>query len=36
MLRYWQRRWGRPATPLLWSHATYLILLDDLGRLPAS
>lgn len=36
MLRYWQRRWGQSACPLLWSHAMHLILLDDLGRLPTS
>ncbi len=34
MLRYWRRRWGHTATPLLWSHAMHLILLDHLGRLP--
>ncbi|MBV9367546.1 MAG: hypothetical protein JOY89_25180 [Solirubrobacterales bacterium] len=34
MLRHWQRRWGKTATPLLWSHAMHLILLDDLGRPP--
>ena len=31
MLAYWQRRWGRTATPLLWSHAMHLILLSDLA-----
>jgi isomaltose glucohydrolase len=30
MLAYWQRRWGKTATPLLWSHAMHLTLLDDL------
>jgi GH15 family glucan-1,4-alpha-glucosidase len=33
MLRYWRQRWGHTATPLLWSHAMHLVLLDDLGRL---
>jgi hypothetical protein len=33
MLRYWRQRWGQTATPLLWSHAMHLVLLDDLGRL---
>jgi len=27
----WVRRWGPPATPLLWSHAMYLVLVDALG-----
>lgn len=31
MLRYWRQRWGHTATPLLWSHAMHLVLLDDLG-----
>jgi GH15 family glucan-1,4-alpha-glucosidase len=31
MLAYWQQRWGQTATPLLWSHAMHLILLDDLA-----
>jgi GH15 family glucan-1,4-alpha-glucosidase len=35
MLRYWRRRWGQTATPLLWSHAMHLVLLDDLGRLAS-
>jgi GH15 family glucan-1,4-alpha-glucosidase len=26
----WVERWGTPASPLLWSHAMYLILLDVL------
>jgi GH15 family glucan-1,4-alpha-glucosidase len=30
MLGYWRRRWGPTATPLLWSHAMHLILLDAL------
>lgn len=36
-LARWERRWGPVATPLLWSHAMYLILadaLDELGDLP--
>ncbi|MGH6945125.1 MAG: glycoside hydrolase family 15 protein, partial [Geminicoccaceae bacterium] len=31
MLPVWERRWGRVATPLLWSHAMYLILADELS-----
>jgi GH15 family glucan-1,4-alpha-glucosidase len=27
----WVQRWGTPATPLLWSHAMYLVALDELG-----
>lgn len=27
----WVRRWGPPASPLTWSHAMYLLLLDELG-----
>jgi GH15 family glucan-1,4-alpha-glucosidase len=27
----WVERWGPPASPLLWSHAMYLILRDVLG-----
>jgi len=27
----WVERWGPPASPLLWSHAMYLILRDALG-----
>jgi isomaltose glucohydrolase len=27
----WVERWGTPASPLLWSHAMYLILRDVLG-----
>lgn len=29
----WIERWGPVATPLLWSHAMYLILADELGLL---
>ena len=32
MLPVWERRWGPVATPLLWSHAMYLILADELGE----
>ena len=31
MLPVWERRWGPVATPLLWSHAMYLILANELG-----
>lgn len=31
-LETWVKRWGRSARPLLWSHAMYLILWDQLGR----
>lgn len=34
MLDYWRHRWGATATPLLWSHAMYIILSDELGLLP--
>lgn len=27
----WVQRWGDVATPLLWSHGMYLILVDELG-----
>lgn len=27
----WVDRWGPVATPLLWSHAMYLVLVDELG-----
>ncbi|MFJ2957480.1 glycoside hydrolase family 15 protein [Streptomyces sp. NPDC087270] len=30
----WEERWGPNATPLLWSHAMYLILADELGVTP--
>ncbi|MFF3783892.1 glycoside hydrolase family 15 protein [Streptomyces sp. NPDC001933] len=30
-LTEWEERWGHNATPLLWSHAMYLILADELG-----
>ncbi|WUI02957.1 glycoside hydrolase family 15 protein [Spirillospora sp. NBC_00431] len=29
----WERKWGPVATPLLWSHAMYLVLDDALARL---
>lgn len=29
--REWLQRWGPPASPLLWSHAMYLLLAFDLG-----
>ena len=32
MLPVWEERWGPVATPLLWSHAAYLILADELGE----
>lgn len=31
-IREWEDRWGAVATPLLWSHAMYLVLLDELAR----
>jgi GH15 family glucan-1,4-alpha-glucosidase len=31
MVATWVRKWGPVATPLLWSHAMYLILADVLG-----
>lgn len=30
----WVARWGPVATPLLWSHAMFVILSDELGLLP--
>lgn len=30
----WNERWGPVATPLLWSHAMYLVLLDELAAAP--
>lgn len=32
----WLDRWGPNATPLLWSHAMYLILADELGELDSA
>jgi GH15 family glucan-1,4-alpha-glucosidase len=32
MLSAWERRWGRSAHPLLWSHAAYLTLAAHLGQ----
>ncbi|MFI1567853.1 glycoside hydrolase family 15 protein [Streptomyces sp. NPDC020490] len=32
-LARWEERWGPNATPLLWSHAMYLILAHELGVL---
>jgi hypothetical protein len=29
--RPWVEKWGEPASPLLWSHAMYLTLLDVLA-----
>ena len=34
MLPVWERRWGSIARPLLWSHALYLILADELDERP--
>jgi GH15 family glucan-1,4-alpha-glucosidase len=31
----WVERWGNVATPLLWSHAMYLTLANELGMKPA-
>jgi len=30
--QHWVERWGEIATPLLWSHAMYLILMNALGK----
>lgn len=30
----WRARWGESASPLVWSHAAYLTLAHELGRLP--
>lgn len=32
----WQKRWGPVATPLLWSHAMYLVLYEELAPASAS
>jgi isomaltose glucohydrolase len=32
MVRFWVERWGPVATPLLWSHAMYLVLCANLDR----
>jgi GH15 family glucan-1,4-alpha-glucosidase len=32
----WVERWGTVATPLLWSHAMFLTLADDLGLLAVA
>jgi GH15 family glucan-1,4-alpha-glucosidase len=34
-LRHWTERWGRVATPLLWSHAMAIVLRLELDALPA-
>jgi hypothetical protein len=31
MLAYWRDRWGRIATPLLWSHAMHIVLCAELS-----
>nr|PZN42445.1 MAG: hypothetical protein DIU70_05130 [Bacillota bacterium] len=31
MVQPWVERWGPVANPLLWSHAMYLVLLEELG-----
>jgi GH15 family glucan-1,4-alpha-glucosidase len=28
----WRKRWGEIASPLLWSHAMYIILYSELGK----
>jgi GH15 family glucan-1,4-alpha-glucosidase len=35
-LEYWIDRWGPIATPLLWSHAMYIVLRDELVRYSAT
>ncbi len=32
MVQPWLERWGPVAKPLLWSHAMYLVLLDEVGQ----
>jgi GH15 family glucan-1,4-alpha-glucosidase len=34
MVQPWVERWGPPASPLLWSHAMYLLLDEALRRKP--
>lgn len=31
MLAYWRQKWGATATPLLWSHAMHIVLLDEIN-----
>jgi isomaltose glucohydrolase len=31
MLAYWKQKWGGTATPLLWSHAMHIVLLDEIA-----
>jgi GH15 family glucan-1,4-alpha-glucosidase len=31
MVEHWIRRWGSPASPLLWSHAMFLVLQAEIG-----
>jgi GH15 family glucan-1,4-alpha-glucosidase len=31
MVKPWETRWGKVATPLLWSHAMFLILDNELS-----
>ncbi len=31
-LQSWIKKWGQPAAPLLWSHANYLILCNNLNQ----
>lgn len=35
-LEAWRARWGESASPLLWSHAMYLILLEGIRRAEAA
>ncbi len=30
---YWEKRWGKIANPLLWSHAKYIILKNNLDKM---
>jgi GH15 family glucan-1,4-alpha-glucosidase len=34
-ISYWEQKWGPAATPLLWSHAKYIVLVEELRALSA-
>lgn len=31
-IKHWEELWGKVASPLLWSHAMYLVLLDEVNN----
>lgn len=36
MLGYWRDRWGSPTSPLLWSHAIYIVPQQDIDEATAA